>query len=671
MFRKIKRRTAKLARKIVRKVARFRLTPELVATIYTLNLMVGFQILIHNLYYDIQDFKLYYFVFSTAGALGIILIIYLVRLIGRTLKKVGEKEASLATGDVQTVSDLQTTMSTQVIADAQAIADARITADTGTKVVVQEKRPIPIRLRDFIFGWIKDLTVPEKFGLGFIIVIIFSTFGSKYLFEAFWGNLGRYQGLYAWLFYAAGYFIISRHFSPKKWHFDVLLLASLITSVWAILDYYWLSPVNWQNISGGDAIFRSAFGNIDSTGWYHGLVLALSTTLFVCHKEEKRGWAIWRTIFYGLVSAVAFMAIVTEGADLTLLSVGVVVCFLPFVAFGSMRSIIRYVAALGLWLVTPFAIRLGEDLTVQHLTGAGVLYDVFVVHLDLTAYLLAADVAVVAILLIISKALKSRINEKKVARVLRIIWGTLGVLTACALIYILYDANTGGHEDLYAPYSNFLIFNYSWGAGRGYIWNLAFRYIRNFNLWQWFFGTGPETFYAYTLEFTYAEIRNQGTLMYDSTHSEFIQYLMTTGVLGCIAYNGWMVTAAYRGIKTQLKNANYLAAYAGGCAFAVIAHFFSSSVNISSPTTYPLFILFIGLAAAASREMSQSEAVTQAIDTAAEDIANDELGEDASSYTWEDPAGGASSLVGESPKTDAGGADQTATEDPAILAPCR
>lgn len=636
-LKKIRRWIAKHFRKFIKILEKFKLTPELVATIYTLNIMVGFQLFMSNLYYNIQDAKLYYFLYSTMAALGVLILIQIVRWTGTKLAKIKQKDTnagSVATNigddsDVTTIPDMivgQDVTAADVAAATNVTKPTTMFASALTKKMGKvpnyspkqdisafasdhrSTRKVAIRrLWDFFFRLFKMLTLPEKFALGFITVVIISTCCSRYAYEAFWGNMGRYQGCYTLFFYVAGFFIMSRLYHPKKWHVDVFLFVALLTSVWSIMDFYWMSPVNWQNISGGDSVFRSAFGNIDSVTAYHGIVLALSSTLFVLHREKRRKKDVLRTVYYGLVLAVTFMAMMTEGSDNGILSVGAIACFLPFLAFGTCRGIVRYLLMLALWLVTPFATNLGLSLAAQHLPDDGFIYALLVDNLNLSGILFVACVSVAVILIIIFRVFKEKIDERKLARVLRIIWFTLGVLAFTLVIFIYYDANTGGHEDLYAPYSNLLIFNEAWGSGRGYIWSLGWRYFINYySPLQMLVGTGPETFYIATLEYSYLEIIGRGNLMYDSLHSEVLQYLFSTGILGFICYYGWMGTAVMKGVKAGVNKAYPLAAYAAGFAFAVLAHIFASSVNISTPTVFPLTVLVIGVAVAASRDIGKS-----------------------------------------------------------------
>ena len=56
----------------------------------------------------------------------------------------------------------------------------------------------------------KSLKVADWAMILFVVSAVISTFQSEYFYESFWGNEGRYSGLFLILLYAASYFIITK-----------------------------------------------------------------------------------------------------------------------------------------------------------------------------------------------------------------------------------------------------------------------------------------------------------------------------------------------------------------------------------------------------------------------------------------------------------------------------
>ena len=59
-------------------------------------------------------------------------------------------------------------------------------------------------------GFLASLSPGEKALLVFWAVSVLSTLFSKYRFESFWGNEGRFSGLFLMTIYVAAYFVIAR-----------------------------------------------------------------------------------------------------------------------------------------------------------------------------------------------------------------------------------------------------------------------------------------------------------------------------------------------------------------------------------------------------------------------------------------------------------------------------
>ena len=59
-------------------------------------------------------------------------------------------------------------------------------------------------------NWKETFGIPDAAVIIFWIVCLISTFQSDYFYESFWGNEGRFTGLFLLTLYTASYFLISR-----------------------------------------------------------------------------------------------------------------------------------------------------------------------------------------------------------------------------------------------------------------------------------------------------------------------------------------------------------------------------------------------------------------------------------------------------------------------------
>ena len=280
-------------------------------------------------------------------------------------------------------------------------------------------------------------------------------------------------------------------------------------------------------------------------------------------------------------------------SDNSLLTVGFVICFLPFYAWKNRQGIVKYIFVL--W---SFAAGMLISSRLMHTEAASnpleryswgemlvIAYDKPETVLKLFVIMTAAALAA---LLIYLKTVKDK--EKGTRRITplpRLIWLAMGIIASAAVVYIFYDANHGGHPELWGPYSNFLVFNDAWGTHRGYNWRLLFRHFNDFSLFKKLVGSGPETYGIYTRVHDYYEMSGTFDEIYDSPHNEFLQYMFNTGILGAIGYYGLIVSSAVTAFTRKHADSIVPAA-----AFAILAYTFQSVVNISAPIVMPLVMLF-------------------------------------------------------------------------------
>ena len=70
---------------------------------------------------------------------------------------------------------------------------------------------------------IKKMPLSHSFASIFLIVCIISTLQSQYLYESFWGNEGRYTGLFLLAIYVITFLFISRFLKLKKRYLNLWL----------------------------------------------------------------------------------------------------------------------------------------------------------------------------------------------------------------------------------------------------------------------------------------------------------------------------------------------------------------------------------------------------------------------------------------------------------------
>lgn len=514
-----------------------------IVNLYVLLMFVVFPLIMVHSYYDIHMVKMYFYLFSTWGC---------ILLVGLTAvwTAVGDKDER-----------------------------GRIRSSLKLQSIRKSIRPVDV------------------FAVLFLISVVVSTFCSEWVYEAFWGNMGRYQGGYMMILFFASYCLVSRFYVLKRWHIDAMLIAGMIVCGWGVLDYFDLGPLGNLGLTAYKTQFSSTIGNIDVLTAIEAVYVAVSSLMFISEASAEKPSA-GRKIFYLIASAVCFMGLECGRTANLLLSMAYLVCFMPFYAFGNVRGTLNYMILIAVYVIVMLVVALlaaafpENAVPLDYMGELDGIANAHIKELAVLAVILILAIAVVRIIFAKTGLLEAG-RERALAKPMRTIWGILGVIALCACIYVFYDANTGGHTEIYAPVRNLVIFDEKWGTNRGYVWGLALKYYKDFSPLRKLIGSGPETFVIFVSRYDLNATLRVFAQSYDSIHNEWMQRIFECGIFGFIAFYGMAALACVRGLK--------LSRYTAALAFAVMTYIIQSFVNISVPLVLPLVIICLSICAAVNR----------------------------------------------------------------------
>ena len=126
------------------------------------------------------------------------------------------------------------------------------------------------------------------------------------------------------------------------------------------------------------------------------------------------------------------------------------------------------------------------------------------------------------------------------------------------------------------------------------MWSKTMEIFWDFSLWRKLFGSGPDTFY-YTFQPYFDELTKYWTSSTNAAHNEYLNYLITVGLLGAAAYCTALISGVVRGFRS-ISRQPMVAVY---CA-AAICYGAQALVSIAQPITTPLLIIFLALCAGAN-----------------------------------------------------------------------
>lgn len=432
------------------------------------------------------------------------------------------------------------------------------------------------------------LTKTDFCFIALIFIMTLSVIFADYQYEALWGSRGRFNGLVLWLMFFIAYWLVTRFYHFKKLHLYAYLIAACLPEIWGITDFFMLDLLHFHVGGAAEYIytFVSSVGNINTYTNMVALHFGAAVTLFVL----SECW--WEKLMTFVAVVISSFAIVMGISDNGLLAAGAIFAFLPFVAWTSRQHITRFFVTFSIFatsvLVTAY-------LTTQYATiavadGGSVLVTIgkTKAFMLLTAALWLFTMVIVAIF----RGKKTDEQEAKTARAARRIWLALFIVAVVAVIAVLVDANSGRHPEIWEAYKNVLIFSDTWGTGRGINWRFAWEFFtEKSSFLDKLIGNGPDTYYIITMDNFKHLMKDAGYGIFDSAHNEYLECLVTIGVLGTIAYIGMLATS----LRQMLKNRKNI--YAVACGFAILAYAVQAVVNIAIPITTPIFmiLLYVGI----------------------------------------------------------------------------
>ena len=417
----------------------------------------------------------------------------------------------------------------------------------------------------------------ELFFLLFIGLAVVSCVFAMDPFSSFTGGKGRNMGLMTFLFIFLAYVFVSR-FGQFRTPVAMIFGGSLVVIVFiGFLQFCRLDPFGLYAETKGAVrkMFMTLLGNKDV--YYSYLALAVPFSMYLVFEAKS----LREQIFWYAVSWAGFIGVLTcncEGGYICL-----AVSFL-FFALAKCRDkkgllvLLRIVMLLFIACVLISCLRFNfrrGNISEETLTR---------IFLSPVFYGVGLPAAAALYLLAMKKELPPKffaVFRKTV--VIAVAVTVLGVIAAFVYFsFINTTADIGKFETFLRVGSK------RWGNGRGVIWQRMWTLYTGFPFFRKLIGAGEESVYYLLTRFLPGAFVG-ATQILDNAHNEYLQYLVTHGLLGLTAYVLFAVSAVRRGFK---KGGRYQRAAAfGACCFLVQAFF-----NLLQAITTPMLFVFLALA---------------------------------------------------------------------------
>lgn len=434
---------------------------------------------------------------------------------------------------------------------------------------------------------LKSCSIVDYSILVYLIVAMLSTISSDYRYESFWGNEGRYTGLFLIILYVASYFCVSRFMKFKSWYVDLILAAGLIVCVFGITDYFKLDIFRFKvgMIPKQMPIFTSTIGNVNTYTAYVGILVAIATVLYTTDRQFKN--MLWH--YFCMV--IGFFAIIMGVSDNAYLSLGTLFGILPLYLFKNKKGIQKYIIILATFLSVIQCIDWINTYFGDKVLGIDSAFNL-VIKFHGFQQLIVCLWGIVILWNVIDYRRKSK--ALKLGNLFIYLWLVILFLSFIAVMYALYDCNVANNTARYGKLTSYLLFNDDWGTHRGYIWRKGMECYLNLSTWKKVVGFGPETFGILVMQKT---ANNPYKELFDSAHNEYLHMLTTVGIAGLTSY--LIFIFGYIRDILYYKRSN---PYFISIMFGVMCYSVQAFVNLNLPCVTPVFWLLMGIGAVRQSE---------------------------------------------------------------------
>lgn len=419
----------------------------------------------------------------------------------------------------------------------------------------------------------KNWGVTEYAMLAFFVVTVISTLFSSDKYASLTGNEARYNGLANIFAYFFVFIMVRKHYFNARSIVILLTTIGALVSTTAVCQYLTWDPIGMYKGVTVQSVHRmiSTIGNRNIYASFLSIILPLTIYLYIsCDDLKKR-------IVYGIFLAVGFAGGIAGNSDSFYIGVAAGLAIMVAAGGLTVNNFKRIPQALAWGCLGDYLILMAAHVLRDKGADIRPSQGITAYFTDNTTHMLIIFLVLAAISVILAFIPKSKNPEAPLL-------GKNGRLTAtiiflsvicCIFFWVLVSF----------PFPD------AFGSYRGFIWRLSLEDFTKLSFFKQLFGYGPETLLNVYNSKYHDEMVGVTGVIYDNVHSEPLEYLVTTGILGFLAYMILVISLVYRLYKTAKSDTGaYL------YLVPVFAYFAQSFVNIAQSATTPIYFLLIALA---------------------------------------------------------------------------
>lgn len=456
---------------------------------------------------------------------------------------------------------------------------------------------IPLFLLLGLLRWIaeghrfskKALSPTDVFVLGYGVVMLLSYLFSSYRQTAKYGYPDWYMGLMTQFILVSSYFLISRCFRGDKIIGMLPCVASVIVGFIGLGNRYGFDPLEvFQKIQYDAWAHTELISTIGNINWYCAYIcVTIPFVIYLfwgCSGVKRMIGAIGCVIEVGtLFTQGSASGYVAFAAMLTML------CFCSLDTedhFRRFLELLLLVATVPVLMPVSWKLTNGMQLPLDGITEAVLLWKGW----NFVFWVLT--VGVLFVMWHQSRGKEDIFVSGKMKKVIGLLFAVIAILFMSCLLLCQFSDTIW---QLFGE-SALLRINDNWGGERGVLWRTSLECFGQGGVKQKLFGAGPDCFACIVYEMFDMENRLkvqgiwQGSI-FANAHNEWLNMLVTAGIMGLACYMGIFLSAGYRYMKSLSEQPALLIGL-----LALIGYAVNNSFSFQQIVATPVLFVVLGMA---------------------------------------------------------------------------
>lgn len=390
----------------------------------------------------------------------------------------------------------------------------------------------------------------------------------QHLRISFWGLTGRYLGVMVIVPLLAAILIISKYYRMRPALGYSFGISSAIIFILQILNEFRIDLFNmWAGVPAEQLkLFSGTIGNINFNATYNCIVLSIFMAMLVVLERRQNSRTL--NLLLSVLIILGFAGSICIRSNGFYLGIAATFIVLFIYTIRHMECLNRLLLLITLWVTASSMVALIYR-TAEH-------------HFELKSIskmMTQPQIIFAELTLIMALYLATQFLSPKISRILLIVAGMATLAGATWLV-------VAGSEAFIDP-SN--ITDHT-GHNRVYVWRRTLDMMAEYSPLGWLFGCGINEFQFAFSDFCGNEMQALGYNIFIDAHSEYLQALAATGVLGFVGYFGMIVSTLVVNIRRASRNPFALIAVACLITFLTQGLVYGPQI-----TTTPLILILVGI----------------------------------------------------------------------------